>query len=92
MAPKKQEDTDASAPADPQPATALTSASGAIVEPQILNAVDVTHPSVDANPRESTAARQNAIDWNDPNRVTPEDDQFAGEGLDLTFYGKGSAS
>ena len=48
--------------ADPAPAAALEDASGAIIEPAITDAVDVSHESVDANPREGTTAAQNAID------------------------------
>ena len=47
--------------ADPAPAAALEDASGAIIEPAITDAVDVSHESVDANPREGTTAAQNAI-------------------------------
>ena len=42
--------------ADPDPATELQEASGAIIEPAIIGAVDVTHESVDANPRAGTTA------------------------------------
>lgn len=96
MATKKQEEAQAQAaaaadaPADPEPAPELTDASGAVVEPEILGAVDLTHPSADANPRDGTTAAQNQIDWNDPNRITPEDPRYAGEGLDLSVYGKGA--
>lgn len=74
--------------ADPAPATQLEEASGAIIEPQITQAVDVTHESVDANPRAGTTATQNAIDWNDAKRARPEDDAFAGQGIDRSVYGK----
>ncbi|SMO78911.1 hypothetical protein [Paracoccus laeviglucosivorans] len=101
MAPKKQEDaaTQAAAtapdpavtaPADPQPATELDGASGAVIEPAILGAVDLGHPSADDNPREGTVAEQNNIDWNDPKRVSPQADEFAGQGLDMSVYGKGA--
>lgn len=98
MATKEQKEAQAQAavaadaPADPAPATDLNDASGAVVEPEILDAVDLTHASADANPREGTTAAQNQIDWNDPSRITPEDPGFAGEGLDLSVYGKGSTA
>ena len=74
--------------ADPAPAAALEDASGAIIEPAITDAVDVSHESVDANPREGTTAAQNAIDWNDPNRVRPDEADFTGQGIDRAVYGK----
>lgn len=97
MATKKQEEAEAQtaaadAPADPAPAPALTEASGAVIEPEVLDAVDLGHQSADDNPREGTSAAQNQIDWNDPNRITPEDDQFSGQGLDMSVYGKGASS
>lgn len=73
--------------ADPAAATQLRSPSGAIIEPVIVEAVDVSHESVDANPRLGTSALQNAIDFNDAKRVTPDNPGFAGEGLDLSVYG-----
>lgn len=73
--------------ADPAPATALQDPSGAIVEPQIVDAVDVTHEAIDANPRSGTTARQNAIDLNDAKRANPGDPAFAGQGIDLSVYG-----
>ena len=48
----------------------------------------MSHESVDANPREGTTAAQNAIDWNDPNRVRPDEADFTGQGIDRTVYGK----
>lgn len=74
--------------ADPAPAVGLEDASGAIIEPAITDAVDVSHESVDANPREGTTAAQNAIDWNDPNRVRPGEADFTGQGVDSAVYGK----
>lgn len=74
--------------ADPAPAPALTEASGAILEPEIAQAVDVDHESVDNNPRAGTTALQNAVDWNDAHRRTPADDEFAGQGLDPVPYGR----
>ncbi|WP_408591998.1 hypothetical protein ACIPCF_07730 [Paracoccus marcusii] len=80
------------APADPAPATELDNPSGAIIEPEILGAVDVGHESVDANPRAGTTSVQNAVDWNDAKRANPQDDDFAGQGLDTSVYGKGTSA
>lgn len=77
------------APADPAPAPALDEPSGAVIEPAVLDAVDVAHGSVDANPRAGTTADQNRIDFNDPERRDPTDPDFVGMGLDPTPYGKG---
>lgn len=74
--------------ADPAPAAALEDASGAIIEPTITDSVDVSHESIDANPREGTTAEQNAIDWNDPKRVRPDEADFTGQGVDPSVYGK----
>lgn len=74
--------------ANPAPATAAdVEASGAIIEPSIKDAIDVDHESVDNNPRAGTSALQNAVDWNDANRRTPADRDFAGQGLDPAPYG-----
>ena len=48
----------------------------------------MSHESVDANPREGTTAAQNAIDWNDPKRVRPDEVVFTGQGVDPSVYGK----
>lgn len=72
---------------DPGAASEFDEASGAIIEPEILRDVDPQHESVDNNPRAGTTAEQNAIDFNDANRRTPEDPDFAGMGLDPTPYG-----
>lgn len=80
------------APADPAPATELENPSGAIIEPEILGAVDLAHESVDANPRAGTTSVQNAVDWNDAKRAKPQDDDFAGQGLDTSVYGKGTSA
>ena len=74
--------------ADPAPALGLEQAAGAIIEPAITDAVEVAHESVDANPREGTTAAQNAIDWNDPKRVRPDEADFTGQGVDPAVYGK----
>lgn len=78
--------------ADPAPATALDEASGAIMEPEITTAVDVSHESVDANPRIGTTALQNGIDFNDAKRASPSDPAFAGQGIDRSVYGRPQAT
>lgn len=79
---------DVRAAVDPAPAAAFDEASGAIIEPAITDAVDVTHESVDANPRAGTTAAQNGIDWNDPKRVRPDEPDFTGQGVDRAVYGR----
>lgn len=74
--------------ADPAPVAALEDASGTIIEPAIANAVNVSHDSVDANPRTGTTATQSGNDWNDPRRVRPDKPDFSGQGVDRTVYGK----
>jgi len=81
----------AAAPASPAPATDLENPSGAIMEPALARSVDLSHESVDANPRAGTTAVQNATDWNDAKRAKPQDEDFAGQGLDRSVYGKGKA-
>lgn len=71
----------------PAPATEMTEASGAIVEPEIKKAVPLDHPAVDSNPRAKTTAVQNGADFNDPIRRRPDEPDFAGQGLDPTPYG-----
>lgn len=73
--------------ANPAPATELDSASGAFIEPAIVQGVPVDHPSVDNNPRRGTSAIQNGADFNDPTRRTPDDPKFVGQGLDRSVYG-----
>ena len=41
-------------------------ASGSVIEDKALDQIDVDHPAVDNNPRAGTTARQNQIDFNDP--------------------------
>ena len=74
--------------ADPAPAAEIDGASGAIIEPEIAQGIDMIHPAVDANPRAGTAAVQNARDMNDPLNRRPDDERFIGEGLDRSVYGK----
>lgn len=47
------------------PAEAVEAA-GAIMEPEVKEAIDVDHPAVDNNPRAGTTEAQNRIDFNDP--------------------------
>lgn len=57
--------------ASPAPANEFA-ASGAVIEPAIVDAVDMTHPAVDDNPRAATSADQNRIDFNDPTKPGSE--------------------
>lgn len=93
--PVEKPEADAPAPesmavADPAPATEMA-ASGAFVEPEIVEAVPTDHPAVDNNPRKGTTAEQNGADFNDPRHLTPNDPEFAGQGLDLSVYGDANA-
>lgn len=54
-----------SKPAELSPATDME-ASGAMIEPEAVEAVEFDHPAVDNNPRAGTTVEQNAIDYNDP--------------------------
>lgn len=76
---------------NPAPATEMDSASGAFIEPEIKAVIPVEHPAVENNPRAGTSAVQNGGDFNDPNRRHPSDPEFAGQGLDLSVYGKTEA-
>lgn len=73
---------------NPAPATEMDSASGAFIEPEIKAAIPADHPSIENNPRAGTSAVQNGGDFNDPGRRHPSDPGFAGQGLDLSVYGK----
>ncbi|WP_099866061.1 hypothetical protein [Pararhizobium haloflavum] len=94
MSAKKTSDTAAAAGADqsPAPATETNEASGAIIEPQITEGIDLEHPAIDNNPRARTSAEQNRRDMNDPRRRKPNAQDFAGKGLDPTPYGQPSKS
>lgn len=48
-----------------KPATEIA-ASGATIEPTIVERVDMSHPAVDDEPRAGTTADMNRIDFNDP--------------------------
>ena len=47
------------------PATKME-ASGAFIEPEIVERIDVDHPAVDNNPRKGQPKIANQIDFNDP--------------------------
>lgn len=53
------------------PATAVA-ASGAFIEPEIVERIDVDHPAVDNNPRKGQPAIANQIDFNDPHLGTED--------------------
>jgi len=53
------------------PATKMA-ASGALIEPAIVDGIDTTHPAVDDNPREGTTADMNRIYFNDPTKSQDE--------------------
>lgn len=80
-----------SAITNPAPAREMAAPSGAFIEPAIVEAIPVDHPSVENNPRFGTSAVQNGQDFNDPSRRDPADPDFSGQGLDLSVYGAGPA-
>ena len=49
------------------PATEMA-ASGAMIEPEIVERIDFDHPAVDNNPRAGQPAVANRIDFNDPGK------------------------
>ena len=53
------------------PATTFE-ASGATIEPAIVERVDMTHPAVDDHPRAGQPETANRIDFNDPNKPGAE--------------------
>jgi hypothetical protein len=94
-----QADTDRAAEENRLPATAAITnpaastandmqAGGSFPEPEILGAIPVDHPSIENNPRLGTSAVQNGADYNEPFGRHPLDPEFAGQGLDLSVYGK----
>lgn len=72
---------------NPAPGKTMDPASGAFVEPAIIEGIPADHPAVENNPRKATSAVQNGQDFNDPHH-DPEDPGFVGQGLDLSVYGK----
>lgn len=53
------------------PATDVA-ASGALIEPEIVERVDVDHPAVDNAPRKGQPRVANQIDFNDPSKTDSE--------------------
>lgn len=53
------------------PATKVE-ASGAFIEPEIVERIDVDHPAVDNNPRAGQPKVANQIDFNDPHLENAE--------------------
>lgn len=54
-----------------KPATEVA-ASGAMIEPTIVERIDYAHPAVDNEPRKGQPARSNQIDFNDPTLTQAE--------------------
>lgn len=54
-----------------EPATEVA-ASGALIEPTIVDRIDTSHPAVDNEPRKGASKASNQIDFNDPT-LTPEE-------------------
>lgn len=52
-------------------------ASGAIIEPEIVSRVDMTHASIDNNPRQNSTVEMNMIDPNEPSALTPPEEVVA---------------
>lgn len=53
------------------PATKID-ASGAFIEPEIAEQINVEHPAVDNNPRKGQPKLANQIDFNDPHLTSEE--------------------
>lgn len=64
-------DTKLAEPDDLTPATEVA-ASGALIEPEIVERIDTKHPAVDDEPRKGAPKVSNQIDFNDPT-LTPEE-------------------
>jgi len=56
---------------DLKPATDVA-ASGALIEPTIVERIDVDHPAVDNTPRKGQPVVSNLIDFNDPTKTDEE--------------------
>lgn len=54
-----------------EPATEVE-ASGAMIEPTIVERIDTSHPAVDNEPRKGTPKVSNQIDFNDPTLTAEE--------------------
>lgn len=62
---------------------------GPLESDEAFTAADsVAHESVAGDPRDGTTALQNAVDWNDAKRARPQDETFAGQGIDRSVYGE----
>lgn len=59
-------------PANIAPATEVE-ASGAIIEPDAKK-IDMSHASVDDNPRKDSTVDMNRIDFNEPSAITPPEE------------------
>lgn len=57
---------EATAPADTLAPATDVAASGALIEPTIVDRIDTKHPAVDDEPRKGLPADSNRIDFNDP--------------------------
>jgi hypothetical protein len=55
------------------PATEVA-ASGALIEPTIVERIDTAHPSVDNEPRKGATKDMNRIDFNEPSALTPPEE------------------
>lgn len=66
-------DTDGMTEDNLEPATEVA-ASGALIEPTIVERIDTAHPAVDNEPRKGATKDMNRIDFNEPSGLTsPED-------------------
>lgn len=54
-----------------EPATDVA-ASGALIEPTIVDRIDTSHPAVDNEPRKGASVESNQIDFNDPTLTLSE--------------------
>lgn len=54
-----------------EPATEVA-ASGALIEPTIVERIDTSHPAVDNEPRKGVSVESNQIDFNDPTLTLSE--------------------
>ena len=58
------------------PATDMA-ASGAFIEPTIVERIDTEHPAVDNEPRKGAPVTSNQIDFNDPSALTSQEEAVA---------------
>lgn len=58
------------------PATDVA-ASGAMIEPKIVDRIDTGHLSVDDNPRAASTPEMNQIDFNEPSALVPPEEAVA---------------